>query len=55
MAASDGPLNGANLEFVESLFAAYSADPTSVDAEWRAYFDSQAGASASGDVRLGPG
>jgi 2-oxoglutarate dehydrogenase E1 component len=52
MAASDGPLNGANLEFVESLFAAYAADPTSVDAEWRAYFDRQTG--ASGDVRLGP-
>ena len=52
MAASDGPLNGANLEFVESLLAAYAADPTSVDPEWRAYFDHQAGASS--DVRLGP-
>ena len=51
MAASEGPLNGANLEFVESLYAAYVSDPASVDAEWRAYFSDLA---APGKVQLGP-
>ncbi|THF83974.1 2-oxoglutarate dehydrogenase E1 component [Deinococcus sp. KSM4-11] len=37
-----GPLtimSGANAAFIEGLYEAYLADPSSVDAEWRTYFD----------------
>jgi 2-oxoglutarate dehydrogenase E1 component len=30
--------NSANLSYIESLYAAYIADPSSVDPEWRVYF-----------------
>ena len=33
-------LYGGNAEFVEALYAAYAADPGSVDASWRAFFES---------------
>ncbi|HRE59475.1 MAG TPA: 2-oxoglutarate dehydrogenase E1 component [Micropepsaceae bacterium] len=32
-------LNGANAIFVEEMFARYAADPQSVDADWRIFFD----------------
>ncbi|ASN81794.1 2-oxoglutarate dehydrogenase E1 component [Deinococcus ficus] len=32
-------MSGANAAFIEGLYEAYLADPQSVDAEWRAYFD----------------
>ncbi len=39
MGGADEPLNGANLAFVEGLFASYLDDPTSVSDDWRAYFE----------------
>src|SRR5919112_4588510 len=30
--------NSANLSYIEALYAAYLADPTAVDPDWRAYF-----------------
>ncbi len=39
MGGADEPINGANLAFVEDLFASYLEDPTSVSDDWRAYFD----------------
>lgn len=33
-------LSGANAAFVEGLYARYAQDPTSVDAEWQAFFAS---------------
>jgi 2-oxoglutarate dehydrogenase E1 component len=33
------PLSGANATYVEALYERYLADPESVDATWRAYFD----------------
>jgi 2-oxoglutarate dehydrogenase E1 component len=38
MAFPEGPLNGANLAFVESLYEQYLADPESVAPDWRAWF-----------------
>src|ERR1051325_1682987 len=35
-------LNGTNAAYVEQMYAAWQADPNSVDASWQAYF-SQAG------------
>lgn len=34
------PLNVANVQFVEALYAEYLRDPASVPEDWRAYFDS---------------
>src|SRR5687768_9742501 len=39
--------NSANLAYVESLYAAYVKDPSSVDQDWRAYF-----AALNGDALL---
>jgi len=39
MTQSQTILSGANAAFIEGLYEAYLADPQSVDAEWRAYFD----------------
>src|SRR5262249_13944547 len=36
-------LSGANIDFIEGLFARYLEDPTSVDPSWRGLFDSQRG------------
>ena len=36
---STSTLFGANAPFIEELYERYLADPASVDAEWRAYFD----------------
>ena len=33
-------LYGGNAAYIEQLHARYEADPTSVDAEWRAFFES---------------
>ena len=38
MTASIEGLGGYNLGFAEELYAAYAQDPSSVDAEWRAFF-----------------
>ncbi|MCK6569478.1 2-oxoglutarate dehydrogenase E1 component [Myxococcota bacterium] len=51
MPIPEGPLNGANLAFVESLFAAYLADPANVSPDWQAYFSSLDG---SRDIAFGP-
>jgi 2-oxoglutarate dehydrogenase E1 component len=34
-------LSGGNIDFIEGLYARYLADPASVDASWRAYFEGQ--------------
>jgi 2-oxoglutarate dehydrogenase E1 component len=39
---SESFLTGANIDFIEALYARYLAEPQSVDAGWRAYFSSQA-------------
>ncbi|MFN3196987.1 MAG: 2-oxoglutarate dehydrogenase E1 component [Bradymonadia bacterium] len=58
MQGDNNPLNGQNLAFIEALYAQYTADPSSVEPEWRAYFDdlhSQNGQPGSGQpARLGP-
>ncbi len=36
---TNSQLFGGNAPFVEDLYEQYLFDPTSVDAEWRAYFD----------------
>src|SRR5215471_7751862 len=41
-------LNGTNAAFVEHMYAAWQANPTSVDESWQAYF------SQLGDQRLSP-
>lgn len=47
--------NGANLEFVEQLYASYVTDPQSVSDEWRAYFDGlRNGESDRRPPQLGP-
>ncbi|MCA9539235.1 MAG: 2-oxoglutarate dehydrogenase E1 component [Myxococcales bacterium] len=38
MAASDEPISGANLAFIEGLYAEYLEDPAAVSDDWRAYF-----------------
>lgn len=35
-------LDGANASYLEQMQARYAADPSSVDASWRAYFDTLA-------------
>src|SRR4051812_45122850 len=47
-------LNGTNAAFVEQMYAAWLADPTSVDADWQSYF-SQLGDAALTPTQLGRG
>ncbi|MFP2964198.1 2-oxoglutarate dehydrogenase E1 subunit family protein, partial [Myxococcus sp. 1LA] len=37
-------LSGANIDFIEGLYARYLEDPASVDASWREVFDRSNGA-----------
>ncbi|MGH8172157.1 MAG: 2-oxoglutarate dehydrogenase E1 subunit family protein, partial [Rhodanobacteraceae bacterium] len=46
---ASSPLSGGNAAFVEELYENYLADPASVAAEWRTYFDAFKGREA-GDV-----
>ncbi|GHF55863.1 2-oxoglutarate dehydrogenase E1 component [Deinococcus metalli] len=39
MTGSQTIMSGANAAFIEGLYEAYLADPGSVDAQWRSYFD----------------
>ncbi|MDL2343053.1 hypothetical protein QOL99_02700, partial [Deinococcus sp. MIMF12] len=39
MTQSQTIMSGANAAFIEGLYEAYLADPTSVDPAWRDYFD----------------
>ena len=34
-------LSGSNAQYLEALYARYAADPASVSADWRAFFDSE--------------
>ncbi|MEZ6188081.1 MAG: 2-oxoglutarate dehydrogenase E1 component [Planctomycetota bacterium] len=43
MAASIDGLGGYNLGFAEELYAAYAQDPSSVEPEWRAFFEGLGG------------
>src|SRR5436305_12072856 len=43
---SSSTLFGSNAPFIEELYDRYLADPTSVDAEWRSYFDELRGGAA---------
>jgi hypothetical protein len=43
---SSSTLFGANAPFIEELYEKYLADPASVDAEWRVYFDELRGGAA---------
>src|SRR5215510_11928456 len=45
-------LFGSNAPFIEELYERYLADPASVDANWRSYFDELRGGAA--DVSHGP-
>src|SRR5690349_12913191 len=47
-------LNGTNAAYVEQMYAAWQADPNSVDASWQAYF-SQAGDQGLTPTQLGRG
>ncbi|MEW6313388.1 MAG: 2-oxoglutarate dehydrogenase E1 component [Pseudomonadota bacterium] len=47
-------LNSANAAFVEALYEDYLADPASVEARWRSYFDSLQQAGAARDVPHAP-
>jgi 2-oxoglutarate dehydrogenase E1 component len=47
-------LFGANAAFVEEIYEAYLANPASVTAEWRAYFDALPAAKESHDVAHSP-
>src|SRR5438552_15238205 len=49
---SSSTLFGSNAPFIEELYERYLADPTSVDDEWRGYFDELRGGAA--DVAHGP-
>ena len=49
---SSSTLFGSNVPFIEELYEKYLADPASVSAEWRAYFDELRGDSA--DVSHAP-
>jgi 2-oxoglutarate dehydrogenase E1 component len=48
------PLSGANAAFVEELYEAYLADPSSLAPRWRSYFDAMQQAGAVRDVAHGP-
>jgi 2-oxoglutarate dehydrogenase E1 component len=55
MDASHPPLSSHSLAFAEGLYADYVADPSSVSAEWRAYFDAlPRPAGSNGHLQLGP-
>src|ERR1700760_2799020 len=47
-------LNGTNAAFVEQMYAAWAADPNSVDAGWQTYF-SQLGEQGLNPTQLGRG
>src|SRR6202045_3441177 len=47
-------LNGTNAAYVEQMYAAWQADPNSVDASWQAYF-SQTGEQGLSPTQLGRG
>jgi len=47
-------LNGTNAAYVEQMYAAWLADPNSVDASWQAYF-AQAGDQGLSPTQLGRG
>src|SRR5438874_10989912 len=49
---SSSTLFGSNAPFIEELYDRYLADPTSVDGEWRSYFDELRGGAA--DVAHAP-
>src|SRR5216110_2593105 len=49
---SSSTLFGSNAPFIEELYERYLADPTSVDGEWRGYFDELRGGAA--DVAHAP-
>ena len=51
--AGTSTLFGANAPFIEELYERYLADPASVDAEWRAYFDELRGDAADVVARAG--
>jgi len=46
-------LSGANALYLEKMYAQYAADPNSVSAEWRAFFEREAGA-PNGDIAERP-
>jgi len=46
--------NSISLGFIEGLYADYLNDPSSVSADWRAYFQSMNGSRTSGATKLGP-
>lgn len=46
--------NSISLGFIEGLYADYLNDPSSVSADWRAYFQSMNGSRTSGSTKLGP-
>ena len=39
MSSMSETVNGLNLDFVEALYHDYQRDPSSVESEWRAYFE----------------
>jgi 2-oxoglutarate dehydrogenase E1 component len=47
---TDTALHGANASYLEEMLRRFRADPTSVDASWRAYFESDGAAWAEGPV-----
>ncbi len=47
-------LSGANAQYLEQMYARYDADPASVDAEWRAFFEKEAGAANGAAGAEGP-
>ena len=47
-------LNGTNAQFVEQMYAAWLADPNSVDAGWQSYF-AQLGEQGLSATQLGRG
>ena len=44
--AGTSTLFGSNAPFIEELYERYLADPASVDAQWRSYFDELRGGAA---------
>ena len=47
-------LYGANASFVEDIYEAYLANPESVTAEWRSYFDGQTQGKAAQEIAHSP-
>jgi 2-oxoglutarate dehydrogenase E1 component len=54
MRETDRSPNASNLAFAEDLYAAWIADPESVSADWRAYFESFQGAREASRGQVGP-